>query len=357
MADARSVHTQRWVRWFASRHEVRLLRTSATDALADIEGATLPARARWPGGRLLASVAAVREVCAAFRPHVLHAHYINEAGWFAAAAAYRPSVLTVWGSDVYAAPARSRLAAVLNPWAARRADHVTCDSEDQRRRLQSWGVAADRLSVIGWGVDTEQFHAGADGARWRKLLEIPASARVLFAPRQWLANSNIPVVVRAHEQLGDDVYLILKRLPAFESAYAAEVAALVGASRAAARIRVVGEVAEEELPGLYAAADCVVSLCSSDGTPMSVLEGMATGLPIVAYALPSLREWVTEPGGAIVDSLAPEAVAPAMAAFLAGGERARRAGEHNVRVIASRASREREMARAEEIYVRASERR
>jgi L-malate glycosyltransferase len=350
VADARSVHTQRWVRWFARRHDVRLVRTSSCDALPEVSGLTLPQSSWWPGGRLAASVAALREDIRSFRPDLLHAHYINEAGWLGAASLSRPFVLTTWGSDVYVAPLQSRLAATLNPWAARRADHVTCDSVDQIARLRAWGVRADRLSMIGWGVDTDSFRPGLDRLKWRRRLGIPESALVILSPRQWLPNSSIEVVVQAHEILGGDLYLVLKRIPRFETGHAEDVERAVRTSRAADRIRVVSEIPEEELPGLYAAADCLVTLCASDGTPVSVLEGMAIGLPIVAFGIPSLVEWVCWPGGLTVASLAPEEIAAALDRFLSDvGARADAAG-HNVAVIASRADRQREMERAEALY-------
>jgi glycosyltransferase involved in cell wall biosynthesis len=350
VADARSVHTQRWVRWFARRHDVHLVRTSTSDALPEVAGPTLPGRSRWPGARLASSVLALREAVRDFRPNLLHAHYINEAGWLAAASLCRPFVLTAWGSDVYQAPRQSRLAAILNPWAARRADHVTCDSEDQSSRLKAWGVRADRLSVIGWGVDTASFRPGLDRLRWRRRLGIPDTARVILSPRQWLSNSNIPAAIHAHELLPPDVYLVLKRIPRFEAEQAAEVEQAVRDSVAAERIRTVSEVAEEELPTLYAAADCMVSLCRSDGTPMSVLEGMAVGLPVIAYRVPSLTEWVVPPGGATVASLAPRELAGALGRFLSDPAARAEAAAHNVSVVARRASREREMERAEALY-------
>jgi glycosyltransferase involved in cell wall biosynthesis len=347
VADARSVHTQRWVRWFARRHDVRLVRTSPCDSLPDVSGLTLPQSSWWPGGRLAASVAALREVVRTFRPDLLHAHYINEGGWLGAASLSRPFVLTAWGSDVYVAPLQSRLAAVLNPWAARRADHVTCDSADQMARLRAWGVRPERISMIGWGVDTASFRPGLDRLKWRRRLGIPESARVILSPRQWLPNSNIEAAVRAHEVLGGDSYLVLKRIPRFETEHADDVDRAVRTSLAADRIRVVSEIAEEELPELYAAADCLVTLCASDGTPVSLLEGMAVGLPIVAFGIPSLVEWVRWPGGLTVASLAPEEIATALDRILCDAAARADAAGHNVAVIASRANRQHEMERAE----------
>jgi L-malate glycosyltransferase len=355
LGDPRSIHTQRWVRWFAERHDVSLISTAEDDALADVEICALK-DGGLPGTRLARAVSTVRRVVARERPDVVHAHYINEPGWFAASSGAQSVVITAWGSDVYRAPGESRLARRLNPWAVRRADWVTCDSDDQARVLRSWTRRADRVAVVGWGVDRSEFHTGVDGAPMRERLEVPGDARVVLSPRQWLPNSNIDAVVAAHAQLPEDVYLVLKRLPRFERGSSAEVERAVATSPARSRIRVVGELDAANLPALYAAADAVVSLCTTDGTPVSVLEAMAVGKPVVALRNASVAEWVSEPGGALLEALSPGDVASALSAALEGGEPRARAAAHNVGVVAARADREVEMARVEEIYSRLASR-
>lgn len=350
IGDARSIHLQRWVRWFAARHEVIVIPTAADAALEEFQVCTLPSGAA-PGLRLPRWLAAVRRTLALHRPDVLHSHYINEAGWLGAASRWRPLVITAWGSDIFRAPVESRLARRLNPWAARAADRVTCDSADQARVIRSWGVAPQAVSVIGWGVDRSTFHPQVPGgAELRARLGIPPAAPVLLSPRQWLPNSNIETAIAAHARLSDDVFLLLKRIPAFERDGGAAVERSIAASPAVDRIRVIGEVDAAELPALYAAADAVVSLCTTDGTPASVLEAMAVGRPVVALENPSLAEWVEEPGGRLVMELDPEPVAEAVRGFLADPEIRRRAAEHNVAVVAARADREAELGRMEEIY-------
>ena len=81
IGDAESIHTQRWVRWFADDHDVSVIATTGDESLADLTAATLPASATL---RLAASVRAVRRTLRSLQPDIVHAHFINEAGWFAA---------------------------------------------------------------------------------------------------------------------------------------------------------------------------------------------------------------------------------------------------------------------------------
>jgi glycosyltransferase involved in cell wall biosynthesis len=353
IGDARSVHTQRWVLWFAEHHDVALIATQPDPALAEHELAGLPATSRVPGTRLAHSAMLTRRAVRAYRPDVVHAHYINEAGWLAAASGARPFVISAWGSDLYRAPQESAVARRLNPWAARRADFVTCDSEDQARLLRAWGVPSDRVGVIGWGVDRSEFNPEVDGGAMRDTLDIPREADVILSPRQWLANSNIEAIVAAHALVDGEPHLVLKRLPRHEPDGGRAVLAAVAASPARDRVHLVEEIDAAALPSLYAAADVVVSLCVTDGTPMSVLEAMATGRAVVAFRNESLAEWVAPPGGRLVSSTAPGEVAAAISGFLNGSAGDREAVvTHNVETVAERADRAAEMRRMDAVYAR-----
>jgi glycosyltransferase involved in cell wall biosynthesis len=191
-----------------------------------------------------------------------------------------------------------------------------------------------------------------DPAPFRERLGIPVEAPVLLSPRRWYANSNIPSVVAAHAELPDAVYLVLKRFPGFEPDGGLAVERVIAASPARDRIRVVGELAAEELPALYAAADVVISLCTTDGTPVSALEAMAVGRPVVAFGNASLAEWVSAPGGCLVTGLEPGPIAAAVSGFLFDPAVRARAAAHNLAVIAARADRGREFDRMDEIYRR-----
>ena len=206
--------------------------------------------------------------------------------------------------------------------------------------------------MIGWGVDRDQFHPGVDGTAFARSLGIPAGARVLLSPRQWNANSNIARIIAAHAQLPTSVYLIVKSFPGRGGDAVAEVERAIAQSPATERIRTVGDLDASMLPSMYAAAEVVISTCGTDGTPVSVLEAMAVGCYVIALNNASLAEWVSQPGGCLVDTPAPDAIARAVSAFLDDPSAAPRATEHNGAVIAARADRTTEFRRMDEIYDR-----
>jgi glycosyltransferase involved in cell wall biosynthesis len=59
-------------------------------------------------------------------------------------------------------------------------------------------------------------------------------------------------------------------------------------------IRTLGPYVKEDMPKWFRAADTYVSCAQSDGTSVSLLEAMATGLPAVVTDIPSNREWVLD---------------------------------------------------------------
>jgi len=298
VADAASVHTVRWMRFFSERgHEVAVAsaRPPASDVHVDAY-CQLSTVAQLPATRILHNVLELRRFLRSFRPQVLHAHYINESGWLGALSGFRPFVLTAWGSDVYVAPRRSLLARVMSPWAVRRADYVTADSQDQIEMLRRMGAAPRASSVVGWGVDIREF-SGRSGKGWRAAHGIRNDQTVILSPRRWVENSNIPVILDAFafvRRWCSDAVLVLKDLPGSSADLRQQILSRVQRLGIAGATVRVDEIPEGERPEMYAASDITVSVCSSDGTPASVLEAMAGRSAVVAGDLPSLREWVRD---------------------------------------------------------------
>jgi glycosyltransferase involved in cell wall biosynthesis len=359
LADPRSVHTVRWLRYFAERgHRVSLISQHPPPADLPLEAyVPLAEKASLPGTRLALNVMEVRRAVGRLRPDLLHAHYINENGWLGAGSGFHPFVLTAWGSDVYVARQRSRLARWLNPWAVRRADFVTADSLDQIQELRRMGARASEM--IGWGVDLGSF-PGTLRSDWKRRHGIPGDQPVVLSPRQWLPNSNIADIIEAFERVRrerSDVLLVLKRAPTGPSDLRGQLEDRLRQGGLSGATLVIDELPESEMPGLYEAADVTVSVCSSDGTPVSVLEAMAARSAVIAGDLPSLREWIQpEQTGRLVPVGDPDRLARSILGLLEDGTLRGRLAAGARRLVEERADRHRYFQRMEEICRRLASR-
>ncbi len=100
----------------------------------------------------------------------------------------------------------------------------------------------------------------------------------------------------------------------------------------------VRDVPAAELPAVTASADFAVTLADVDSSPASLLETMASGVPLVAGLAPSMDEWIQQgEGGELVeDRHDVDAVAAAMVRLARDPELRRGYGERNLREVHAR---------------------
>jgi glycosyltransferase involved in cell wall biosynthesis len=98
-------------------------------------------------------------------------------------------------------------------------------------------------------------------------------------------------------------------------------------------------------------AQIVASPAIHDGTPNSLLEGMACGCFPVAGDLESIREWITHrENGLLFDPTSPRAIADSILSAIEDKRLRQSAAGLNSDLIAAHAEYERTMQRAEEFY-------
>src|SRR5436309_2314133 len=195
-----SMHTERWVRYFADRgHETHLIAT-----LVSAPGRPVPTpslgRARIHVWRRIRTghlgldwivnaaaaplrVLRLRRMLHRLQPGVLHAHYLNEQALFAALSGFRPFVVTAWGSDVLVNPRRSRLLRSMVRYIVRQADLITCHARHMRQALTELGAAAERIRIINFGTNTEQFTPASRDVHLRERLGLGNAPTVLSTRR------------------------------------------------------------------------------------------------------------------------------------------------------------------------------
>jgi glycosyltransferase involved in cell wall biosynthesis len=177
---------------------------------------------------------------------------------------------------------------VLMRRAARTAVHVFTVSEFSRADIaRVYGVPTERISVIHNGVDTARFFPGEAGRETVLRRGLEPGGYVLsvgrLEPRKNHAN-----LVRAHAALGPGappLVLVGQRDFGYRALFDA-----LESSPGRDRVRILDDVADDELPALYRHALIFAYPAFAEGFGMPVLEAMASGVPVVTSNTTALPE-------------------------------------------------------------------
>lgn len=239
-------------------------------------------------------------------PDIVHAHYVRRWGWQAARAGVHPLVVTPWGSDLLRTPwwgVRTRL---WNRFTLRSADLVTVSSEGMRHAAVKAGARGKRVELVNHGVDTIRFSPRQPDDELAVRLEADGE-QVIVSPRtiRPLYRQDVVVDAVAAITTAERRPLLVMSARGAEPATLAAVQARAAARGIADRLRILDDVAHDELPNLFRLADVVVSVPDTDSFPLTVLEAMACGVPVVVSDLPAVTPVIGP-----LDPLAAELVVP-----------------------------------------------
>jgi glycosyltransferase involved in cell wall biosynthesis len=231
--------------------------------------------------------AAIRAVLDEIRPDVLHAHYLSRYGWQARLSGFHPYVVTPWGSDLFVTLRRSLRARLWARFSLRGADLVTVASAQMADAVVAAGARRTRVVAIQFGVDSERFSPGpADPSLGASL---GLGGTIIFSPRSLRPIYRHEIILPAVAQLAGDIRLVMSGRNA-DPSYRRSLEQQAAALGIDGRLLILDEIRDDEMPELYRLASVVVSVPDSDGVPVSVLEAMACGTPVVASDLPGVRE-------------------------------------------------------------------
>jgi len=116
-------------------------------------------------------------------------------------------------------------------------------------------------------------------------------------------------------------------------------------------VELLAPIPNMDMADLYRRAQILVSPSIHDGTPNTLLEGMACGCLPVAGDLESIREWITpNENGLLFDSTDHHSIAEAIIEGIENKSLREKAAGLNGAIISARAEYKNNMQRAEEFY-------
>lgn len=298
-----------------------------------------------------ASVAAFQDLLKRIRPDLIHAGPTYNCGYMTALSGFHPWLLTSWGSDILYQIDQGQQWRQATRIALSGADAFFCDCDAVRAGAK--GIAnleEDRIVQFPWGIRKGSF--GPAGPLPPPLeFEREAGTQVLISTRSWEPIYGIHVLLQAFAK-AHSADASLRLLLLGRGSEAQQVQQYIDAHGVKDVVHIPGNIARADMPKWFRAADIYVSCSQSDGTSVSLLEAMATGLPAVVTDLPANREWVTEgQNGWLAAADSPSAFADRiLRAARLSPEQRKRMAECNQKIVAERADWDRNFPRLVKMY-------
>lgn len=287
-----------------SGHEVYFLRLERQDH--KLEDRSLPPSIRqipWRGGQglfrwrdLPSMLLSLRDVLRSVKPDVLHAGPVQTSAFLAALSGFCPLVTMSWGSDLLKDADRSTAMRQITRYTLSHSTVMVGDCAAVREKAASLGFPPERIFTFPWGIDLTRFSPGREDV-FRSRLGWQ-NCFVLLSLRSWEPVYGVDVMLRGFARA------YRQMLDAGEENPPLRLLMLGGGSQAGLVHQIIqqhglenvvylgGRINQQDLPGMYCAADLYLSASHSDGSSVSLMEALGSGLPVLVTDIPSNREWV-----------------------------------------------------------------
>jgi glycosyltransferase involved in cell wall biosynthesis len=371
VADGRSPIAQNWIRHFVKRgEEVYLASTFACSVDFPLNGleivpvafsafkkatqrpGTAPARTvglrtairQWFGPITIRRASdRLRGFIERVKPDLVHAMRIPYEGMLAADAYTGiPLVVSIWGNDFTLHAPSTRLMSHYTHWTMQVADALHTDCQRDVRLAREWGFSKEKPDLVApgnGGIRTDIFYPPA------KPIEEP----LIINPRGFRPYVRNDIFFKA-------IPLVLEKQPKARFIFAlmaGEPQALhwIDELKIGHAVELLHPLSHLQMGDVFRRAQIVASPSIHDGTPNSLLEGIACGCLPVAGDLESIREWIIpDENGLLFDSNDPHSIANALVTAIENKNLRDKAAGLNQKMITARAEYVRNMQRAEEFY-------
>lgn len=237
--------------------------------------------------KIIKSINQLKKIIADFSPTLIHAHQANSYAYLVARANHKdiPFVVTTWGSDVLILPKKGGLYKHIVKYSLSNANYITADAKFMIKAIERLGIAKEVI-LANFGIDYED-------------IVIPEKENIIYSNRLHNDLYNIDKIISAFS-------IFVKDNPSWKLVIGANGSNTEKLKEQAKNklpensYEFIGFVDKEENKRQYLRAKIWVSVPSSDGTAISLLEAMGYGCIPVVSNLPANKEWITDKKNGIV---------------------------------------------------------
>jgi len=236
---------------------------------------------------LFRNVRRLRKIVHEFKPDVIHVHQANTCAFVTARANRKrvPLVVTCWGSDVLLMPQRGFISRFVVKFALSNANVVTADADYVRQAAEKL-VSGKTFLLANFGIDIPP-------------IKLPDKEKIVFSNRLHKELYNIREIIIGFCEFS-------KKNPEWKLIVGGSgeltdsLKQLASSTLKESQFEFIGFVPKEENQRQFLRASIWISMPSSDGTAISLLEAMSFGCIPVVSNLPANREWIEDGNNGVV---------------------------------------------------------
>jgi glycosyltransferase involved in cell wall biosynthesis len=251
----------------------------------------------WQGGKkpfrlrdAVPLINGLREVIQKVQPDLVHAGPIQGPAFLTAATGFKRLVSMSWGSDLLLDAGSSQGMKLITKFTLQRSILLLGDCQAVSKTARLYNMPADRIVLFPWGVDLRTFQP--EGSCDIRQMPGWQDAFILLSTRSWEPIYGVDTLVKGFIGAARQVPQ-LRLVMLGSGSQGGELKQMLAGNGLLDRVHFGGQVANDQLPGLYRSASVYVSASHSDGSSVSLMEAMACGRPVMVSDIPGNLEWVT----------------------------------------------------------------
>ena len=285
----KSVHVSSFILALKEREKnIYLLSEEACDFEGVIEEFVISFRQLQPW-KVIKNYFKVKKLIQALKPDVIHIHQVNRLAFVVAKIAKSLNirvVSTAWGSDVLLMPKKNILYKFIVRSTLKNSDAVTADSKDMISAMKSI-VNEEKYLLLQYGIDP---------------IESEEKEKIIYSNRLHEPLYRIDQIIAYFAEFSktnSDWKLVI----AGTGSETRKLNKLAKELDIESKIEFVGWQQKEENRGWYAKSMIYISIPTSDGTSVSLLESMSAECIPVVSDLPVSHEWIRQNENGVIERM------------------------------------------------------
>jgi L-malate glycosyltransferase len=228
------------------------------------------------------------------KPDLIHAGPVQTCAFIAVLSGFRPVLTMSWGYDLVMEADKTAWMRGVTRYTLKRSAFFISDANVSRDKAIHFGMDPEKTVIFPWGTDIERFTPKPIqpvGLSPSKDSNLPTFT--IFCNRTWESIYGVDVLARAFVKVASEnpaVNLVLLG----GGSQGAKIRQILMHGGVLDRVHFGGHVAQADLPRWYHMADLYVSPSHVDGSSVSLMEALASGLPCLVSDIPGNREWIED---------------------------------------------------------------